>query len=187
MSVVYQHGNVTAFQVEQMAGALQLYAIGLASYSVMKVLAPAFYAIDRRKTPMLISFLAIGTNLLMNWIFTFKLGWGHRGLAFSTSLVATINFLILYGLMHKHAKGLETRRMALCLVKIAIAGSLLALVCWLGSYLAGWDRLGLMAKLLALISTIAVATTAFFGTAHLLGIEEVQDVIALIRRKLKRA
>lgn len=186
MSVVYEHGNVTSFQVAQMAGALRLYAIGLVSYSVMKVLTPAFYAIDRRKTPMIISFLAIGTNLLMNWIFTFQLGWGHRGLAFSTSLVATINFVILYVLMKKHARGLETRKMFVCLVKIAIAGALLALVCLIGNHYALWDRPGLVTKLAALTATITFAVAAFFGTAFALRIEEIQDVQRLIMRKLGR-
>jgi len=169
-----------------MAGALQLYAIGLASYSAMKVLAPAFYAIDRRKTPMIVSFLAIGTNLLMNWIFTFKLGWAHRGLAFSTSLVATINFLILYLLMKKQAKGLETLKMFVCLGKITIAATLLALVCWAGNHFAGWERLAFLVKVAVLISTIAVGITAFFGAAFALRIEEIQDVQRLIARKLGR-
>ncbi|MEI8342273.1 MAG: murein biosynthesis integral membrane protein MurJ, partial [Verrucomicrobiota bacterium] len=186
MSVVYEHGNVTSLQVEKMAEALQLYAIGLAAYSVMKVLVPAFYAIDRRKTPMIVSFLAIGTNLLMNWIFTFQLGWGHRGLAFSTSLVATINFLILYALMHQHAKGLETRRMFVCLGKIAVAGVLLALVCWLGNSLAAWGRMNLIVKVGALVLTIATAAGVFFGTALALRIEEIQDVQRLVARKLGR-
>ena len=183
MSVVYQHGNVTASQIDQMAAALQLYAIGLASYSVMKVLTPAFYAIDRRKTPMLISFLAIGTNLLMNWIFTFQLGWGHRGLAFSTSLVATINFLLLYGLMQKQAKGLETRQLAICLAKIAAAGVLLAAVCALANHFFAWEHMNLIVKLAALFATIATGVILFFGTALLLRIEELQDVQRLVARK----
>jgi len=186
MSVVYQHGHVTAFQVEQMAGALQLYAIGLASYSVMKVLAPAFYAIDRRKTPMLISFLAIGTNLLMNWLFTFRLGWAHRGLAFSTSLVATINFLILYVLMQKHTKGLETRRLLVCLGKIAIAGAMLALVCVTGNHFAPWEHLGFLTKVVVLLVVIVLGATVFFVTAFALRIEELDDVQRLIARKLGR-
>jgi hypothetical protein len=36
-------------------------------------------------------------NLFLNWLFTFRLGWGHRGLAFSTSIVATINFFCFTG------------------------------------------------------------------------------------------
>ena len=186
MSVVYQHGNVTAEQVARMASALQLYAIGLVSYSAMKVLAPAFYAIDRRKTPMIISFLAIGTNLLMNWIFTFRLNWGHCGLAFSTSLVATINFIILYLLMKKHAQGLETRKMFACLGKIAVAGALLAAVCWLGNGLADWDRMHFAAKIIALLATIAAGAAVFFGTALALRIEEIRDVQRIVARKLGR-
>src|SRR5262249_24658402 len=90
ISVIYQHGRFTAEMTRQTAGALQYYAIGLVAYAALKVLTPAFYAVGKRNTPMLVSFLAIGANLFLNWLFTFRLGWGHRGLAFSTSLVATI-------------------------------------------------------------------------------------------------
>src|SRR6266852_1861737 len=103
ISVIYQHGRFNAEMTRETAGALQFYAVGLVSYAVLKVLTPAFYAIGQRNTPMLVSFLAIGANLFLNWLFTFRLGLGHRGLAFSTSLVATINFLLLYGLMWRHA------------------------------------------------------------------------------------
>src|SRR6202044_4233962 len=96
-------------------GALRFYAIGLAGYAALKVLGNAFYALDRRKTPMAVSFLAVGLNLLFNWIFTFHLGWGHRGLAFSTGCIATVNFLLLYALMRSHLNGLETRRMLVML------------------------------------------------------------------------
>ncbi len=53
-----------------------------------------------------------GLKLLLNWIFTVHLGWGHRGLAFSTACVATSNFLILYLLMRSHLGRLESRAMA---------------------------------------------------------------------------
>src|SRR5437660_3919547 len=94
ISVIYQHGHFDAEATQQTAGALQFYAVGLVSFAVLKWLRPAFFGIVKRNTPMLVSFLAIGANLFLNWLFTFRLGWGHRGLAFSTSLVATINFLL---------------------------------------------------------------------------------------------
>src|SRR3984893_16142494 len=95
ISVLYQHGKFNAYQAAQAAGALRFYAVGLAGYAALKVLVNAFYALDKRKTPMLVSFGAVGVNLLLNWIFTFRLGWGHRGLAFSTGCVAPFNFLLL--------------------------------------------------------------------------------------------
>src|SRR5690242_15291508 len=88
MSVLYQHGKFGVRETIESAGALRFYALGLASYAALKVLVNAFYAIDRRKAPMVVSLVAVGLNLLLNWIFTLQLGWGHRGLAFSTSCIA---------------------------------------------------------------------------------------------------
>ena len=148
ISVIYQHGRFNAEMTRQTAGALRFYAIGLVSYAALKVLTPAFYAIGKRNTPMIVSFLAIGTNLFLNWLFTFRLGWGHRGLAFSTSLVATINFLLLYALMRRHTRRLETRQMLTGLAKICLAGGLLVLVCWAANHwwLNGWAHLRFFAR-----------------------------------------
>src|SRR5438067_902344 len=187
VSVIYQHGRFTAEMTRQTAGALRFYAIGLVSYAVLKVLTPAFYAIEKRNTPMVVSFLAIGANLFLNWLFTFRLGWGHRGLAFSTSLVATINFVLLYALMRRHTRRLETRQMLIGLGKICLAGALLALICWAANYwwLDAWASLRFFAKLAALFIAIAFGALTFFGAAFLLRVSEVQDIIDVFRRKVR--
>src|SRR3989449_506477 len=183
ISVIYQHGRFTAEMTRETAGALQFYAVGLVSYAVLKVLTPAFYAIGQRNTPMLVSFLAIGANLFLNWLFTFRLGWGHRGLAFSTSLVATINFLLLYALMRRHIRRLETHQMVIGLGKICLAGALLVLVCWAANYwwLDAWASLRFLEKLSALLVAIVVSSITFFSVAFLLRVDEVQDVVDLVR------
>jgi putative peptidoglycan lipid II flippase len=185
VSVIYQHGRFTSEMTRQTAGALQFYAIGLVSYAVLKVLTPAFYAIGQRNTPMVVSFLAIGANLFLNWLFTFRLGWGHRGLAFSTSLVATINFLLLYTLMRRHTRRLETRQLLMGLGKICLAGVLLALVCWVANYwwLDAWAQLRFLPKLGTLLVAIAFGAITFFGAAFLLQVSEVHDIVDLIRRR----
>jgi putative peptidoglycan lipid II flippase len=104
ISVIYEHGKSTPNDTAQAAGALQFYAIGLVAYSGIKVLAPAFYAIDKRKTPMMVSFASIAVNLALNWYFTFRMGLGHKGLALSTGCVALTNFLVLYYNMRKETK-----------------------------------------------------------------------------------
>src|SRR5947208_16340741 len=48
ISVIYEHGRFTPEATRQTAGALQFYAIGLAAYSAVKVLAPAFRSEERR-------------------------------------------------------------------------------------------------------------------------------------------
>jgi len=186
ISVIYQHGRFTSEMTRQTAGALQFYAIGLVSYAALKVLTPAFYAIGRRNTPMVVSFLAIGSNLFLNWLFTFRLGWGHRGLAVSTSLVATINFLLLYVLMRRHTRRLETRQMLTGLGKICLSGALLAVVCWAVNHwcLDAWVQLRFFTKLGTLLVAIAFGAVTFFGAAFLLRVGEVHDIVDLFRRRL---
>jgi putative peptidoglycan lipid II flippase len=188
ISVLYQHGKFNAFQAAQAAGALRFYAIGLAGYAALKVLVNAFYALERRKTPMMVSFLAVGLNLLLNWIFTFRLGWGVRGLAFSTGCVATFNFLVLYGLMHRQLGSLESRRMLLMLGKVAIAAAALVAVCAASSHwlLADWAAQGFWSKLSALLGTVVAGALVFGACGAALHIEEIDTLREAVRRRLSR-
>jgi putative peptidoglycan lipid II flippase len=188
MSVIYQHGRYDAYQAGEAAGALRFYAIGLSGYAALKVLVNAFYAIDRRKTPMLVSFSAVALNLLLNWFFTLRLGWGHRGLALSTACIATSNFLILYFLMRRQLTFLETRSMLALLGKLTVAGAVLAGVCWLGGHflLADWATQPFWPKLAGLAATIIAAGLAFLLVASALKIPELREIIAAFERRLRR-
>ncbi len=188
ISLIYEHGRFTAFATAQTAGALRFYAIGLAGYSAVKVLAPAFYALDKRHLPMLVSLFSIGVNFCLNWFFTFHLHLGHRGLALSTSVVAITNFLLLYLMMRHYAGRLETGQMLKTFVKILIAGAVLGAVC-----LGGWwlffrslNELRVWQKAIEITVTIWAAAAAFFGVAYLLHVEELHDVVELARRRLRR-
>jgi putative peptidoglycan lipid II flippase len=189
ISVLYQHGRFGAYETAESAGALRFYAIGLCGYAALKVLVNAFYALDRRKTPMLVSFVAVGLNLLLNWVFTMRLGWGHRGLAFSTACVATSNFLILYLLMRSHLGRLESRAMLTLLAKVALASAVLLAVCAGGGHflLADWAVQTFWPKCLSLALVIASGAAAFFFCAHALGIGEVHEIVRAVRRRLRRA
>ncbi len=188
ISLIYEHGRFNHASTLQTATALRFYAIGLVGYSSVKVLAPAFYALDKRHLPMLVSLFSIVVNFCLNWFFTLKLGFGHRGLALSTSLVAMTNFLLLYAMMRRYVDYLETGTLLKTLTKLFIAGTLLAGVCWLARhyFLHSGSRILLWQKLLGVSVTVAVASTIFFGAAYLLRVTEVQDLVALARRKLGR-
>jgi putative peptidoglycan lipid II flippase len=137
---------------------------------------------------MLVSFVAVALNLLLNWWFTMRWGWGHRGLAFSTACVATSNFLILYFLMRTHLGRLESRALLVLLSKVALASVALLAVCEAGMHylLADWAVQPFWPKCLSLTLVIAFAAAAFFLCANALGIDEVHDIVAAARRRLTR-
>jgi putative peptidoglycan lipid II flippase len=187
MSVLYQHGKFTAYEAAQAAGALRFYAIGLAGYAALKVLVNAFYALDRRKTPMFVSFLAVALNLGLNWIFTYRLGWGPRGLAFSTGCIATVNFLILYALMQRHIQGLESRRMLALFGRLAFPALGLAAVCAASNHwlLADWATEALAFKVSALGATVFLGALVFIGMGAAFHVEELDEVLGAFKRRLR--
>jgi putative peptidoglycan lipid II flippase len=185
ISLIYQHGRFTVEATHETASALRFYAIGLVGYSGVKVLAPAFYAINKRNLPMLVSLFSIAVNFGLNWFFRFRLGWGHHGLALSTSVVAITNFLLLYAMMRKHTRHLETTTLIATLAKILIAGAVLASICLAAQFVffQSIQSLRIWQKAIEVTVTVAVGSVAFFGTAYLLHVAEVHDVVALVRRR----
>jgi putative peptidoglycan lipid II flippase len=185
ISLIYQHGRFTADSMRQTAAALRFYAIGLAAYSGVKVLAPAFYAVGKKQLPMLVSLLSIAVNFGLNWFFRFQLGFDHRGLALSTSLVAITNFLLLYMMMRRHAVHLETRALLFTLAKLAIAGIALALVCigakWM--FFQSLQSLRIWQKAIEVGVTVVLGGAVFFVAAYLLHVAELRDVVVLLRTK----
>jgi putative peptidoglycan lipid II flippase len=136
-----------------------------------------------------VSFTAVVLNLALNWLFTRELGWGHRGLALSTACVATSNFLILYFLMRAQLGRLESRAMLTLLAKVALASAALFAISWAGAHylLADWAVQPFWPKCATLTLVIATAAAAFVLCASALGIEEVHDIAAALRRRLRRA
>ncbi len=188
IALIYEHGEFRAADTLQTGFALQFYAMGLVAYSCIKVLSPAFYAINRKWTPMMVSFAAIGLNLGLNFLFVFQLDWGHRGLALSTAISALVNFTALYLLMLRPAGTLASRKFLSTVLRCVLAAAPLGLTCWGGLL---WKNLffptpNLWQQAFSLLLIMGSGSLAYFVAAFLLRLEEVTEAISLVRRKLAR-
>ena len=187
IALIYQRGKFVDADSLHTAEALQFYAIGLVGYSCIKVLSPAFYAINHKWTPMMVSFLSIGMNLLLNWVFIFRLGMGHKGLALSTALSATVNFTLLYLLMTRISGALETRAMVDTLGRCLLATLPIGLVGWLSQpWLASMNHAPVIVRIGSLLLVIASAGLLFGLISWGLKIEGFQEFLGIVSRKLKR-
>ena len=170
------------------AAALRAYGYGLVCYAWLKVLQPAFYAIEKRWLPMMVSIFALLLNLGFNWFFVFVMRWGHESLALTTSISATVNFLILYIAMRKFAGDLGTAELLGLLLKLAAAGAAMAGVCIAANrfffldpaHLPFWLRAG------GLMVTVGVAALVYFAAASVLRVSEAKDALEMITRRLRR-
>ena len=129
VALIFEHGKFTSFDTVQTANALAAYSIGLAGYAAVKVLSPAFYALNDARTPMLVSLGSIAVNFVMNSLLVEP--FGHVGLAFSTSTVALVNFLLL-ALLCAVVWAAGGRQLAVVL-RISAASLAMAAVAWVVS------------------------------------------------------
>jgi len=186
IGLIYEHGHFVKNDTLQTALALQCYAIGLVAYSCIKVLSPAFYAIDRKWTPMLVSFGAVGLNLLLNYVFMLRFEMGHKGLALSTSICAILNFGTLYLLMLSPAKNLESKKFLSTLFRCAAATVPLGVACQavlsFGTPLLGGA--GVAGRVALLITAITAGSVAYSASCLLLRVEETSAAFAILKRKL---
>ena len=85
---------MTAFDVEMAGQALQMFAIALPGFVLVKVLAPAFFAHQDTETPFRFALAAVVVNLIGS-LATFQ-SLGHVGLALATALSAWTHAGLLY-------------------------------------------------------------------------------------------
>ena len=64
--LIFEHGAFTAADTLATAAALQLYAVGLVGYSIVRITSPVFYALGHNRTPVAVSVVAILVNAALN-------------------------------------------------------------------------------------------------------------------------
>jgi len=177
IAAVYQGGRFHEFDTEQTAVALACYSAGLAGYSAIKILAPAFYALDDARTPMLVSAASVAVNFAGAYLMVRRAGMGHAGLALATSLVALFGAAALYAALGRRVGGLQGRKLAGSAAKIAAAAALMGALCRTSSWAI---HLVLGARKPATLADVAfsipLGAAVFYAAARALRIEELEAV-----------
>lgn len=185
VALIFEHGRFTAFDTVQTGNALAAYSMGLAGYAAVKVLSPAFYALGDARTPMLISLVSIAVNYVINALLVGP--FGHVGLAFSTSTVALVNFILLALFMHRRVGRLEGKRLGRTLLRICVASAPMAAVAWLVSeFCASLPLSGIVLKLVSVVASISLAAIVFYVACRMLRIEELDEAIDAVGGRFRR-
>jgi putative peptidoglycan lipid II flippase len=190
IELIYERGRFGAEDSARTANALACYAIGLAGYAAVRILAPAFYALGDAKTPMRISLFSMVLNFVLNWLLVQQ--FHERGLALSTSAVAILNFAVLYFAMRKRIKGLEGRATLAAMAKILGASVVMGAAC-LGVGYAVDAALadGFATQLGKVVASVLVGAVVFYLIASWLRVAELKmagDMLAgRFRRMFRRS
>jgi putative peptidoglycan lipid II flippase len=190
IGAIYQGGKFQAFDTQQTALALSCYAVGLAGYSALKVLNPAFYALHDARTPMVISLISIAINYATATLLLRGTGLGHAGLALSTSAVAIFGAVALFAILRKRIGGIHGSALMSSIWRITLASAVMGVAVWLVSReIEKWLGVDRLSRVVDLAISIPFGLVVFYGACRFLRVTELdlatRSLIGPILRRLR--
>jgi putative peptidoglycan lipid II flippase len=184
--VIFEHGVFLPGDTIATAAALQLYAIGLVGYSVVRIASPTFYALGKNRIPVIVSMCTVVVNATLNIILVRVMG--YAGLALGTSIAAIFNATVLLVLLHRNLGGLHERRILSSFARIIAASAAMGAAAaavdgWAAQALPGND---IAAQVVRVSLAIGVAIAVLAAAAWLLRVREFNEGMALVMRRFRR-
>jgi putative peptidoglycan lipid II flippase len=131
LSSLFQYGHFDGNSVIMARKSLMMFAIGIAPFMLVKVLASGFYAKQDMRTPVRIGICAMVSNMVLNLILIWPLA--HAGIALATSLSAVLNTSLLFILLKKRGFYQPRDGWRYFLLRLGFANTLLAIGLWVGA------------------------------------------------------
>ena len=177
--VIFHYGQFTDFDAAMTRLALMAYSFALLGWSLVKVLAPGFFARQDTRTPMRSAAQSLGVTIVLNLIFL-AIAWRfgmldrpglHLALAATNGIGAVVNAWTLYrGLRRasilKPAPGwgrLWGQILGANLVMVAV-------LWWLGGDLQAWLDAPVTQRILRCALCVAAGGGAYFAALYALGL-----------------
>ena len=184
--LLFERGRFTPADTAATAAAVQLYAVGLVGYSVVKIVSPTFYAMGRSRTPAAVGVAAVLLNAALS--VAAAPVFGYRGLALSASVASLFNAATLMWLARGALGGLELARVAATFTKTLVAASAMAAVAW--ASMTGLETIApgssLASQIARLSGSIALAMLTLGLGAQVLRIREFEDVRDAVTGRVRR-
>lgn len=162
-----------------MAGLLGVLAIGILFRCVYHIAARGFYAQQDTRTPLYVSIVAIGINIILAVWFTFSLELGAYGLASAQAIVAVLEVVILFIVMELRTRGILNRSFWAAILRMASSAGFMSLVCYfmVASLPLGAQDRTFFSALPKFALIVTVSLSAYLLFSHLFHLSESKPVL----------
>ena len=174
IEVLFQHGNFDARSTELTSRPLLFFAIGLTTISMVKIIVPAFYALQDTRTPVIVAFMSMFLNFGLNVLFMGPLRNGGPPLA--TSLAVVFDSTVLMTIFYRRYGSYDLRDISRSVFRFALASTIMATATYFVIHIPGFYSGHLLHRILALATAISVATGTYFAASYLLRIRELREL-----------
>lgn len=183
--LVFEHGSFTKADTLATATALLCYAVGLWAFAGVRIIVSAFYSLQDTRTPAVTAGIAVGANIFLSlWLMTLL---DAAGLALATALASMLNGSILVAVLHRRLGRVDWGSIVRSACRVLGACIPMALICLWVAGASMWTESGnWMVKSAALFGGIGLSITTYLGVHIMLGSEELDVVLGMVKRKLGR-
>jgi|tagenome__1003787_1003787.scaffolds.fasta_scaffold20978014_3 putative peptidoglycan lipid II flippase len=182
--LLYEHGHFTPAETSVVAASLAAFSLGLAFNGAMLLLNRAFFSMQRAWVPTYVAIANLTVNATLDWVLSRRLGLGIWSIPLATSIANIFGVILLYLELRPLAGRLDERELLRAFVRIA-AATVVAIGVGYGVWRVLDDLLGhfLPFQLVTLGSGLAATVGVYGLAAKVLGIEELQIVVQLLRSR----
>ncbi len=185
VNVLFLRGRFDEVAAAGTAQALLFYAFGIWAVVGVRVVTATFYALQDTRTPVKVGVGTVLVNLALSAALMGPLA--HAGLALANTCASTVNFAVLFLLLRRRLGRLEAGRIARSFARTAFAAALMGLVGWALVRGPLWEAGGHTALKSAYFAGAAsLCLAVYLGVSRLLGSEELDAVLGLVRRRARR-
>jgi putative peptidoglycan lipid II flippase len=184
--LLFERGLFNEASTDRAALVLQCLAPGLVAFSLVNILARAFYALGDTRTPMQISIFCLAVNALLALALLTPLR--QAGLGVANTISAVVNMLLLAYALRRKLKTLELATVLRTWPALLGAALVAGAVAW-GAAKLWTTHLGhttLWLRLGEVFLPIALATAAYLALAVWLKTGYADELLALIKRRWLR-
>jgi len=175
MATIFGYGEFDPRDVRMASYALMAYSAGLLGFSMVKVLAPGYFARQDTRTPVRVGVMALGANQLFNVtvvVPSYLAGFAapHALLALSTGLAAGFNSLMLYRGLRRNGTYTPSGRWRRLLGQVVGASAAMAAFLWWASGdWSAWTDLRVLERVLRIGGCVAGGAAVYFAVLALMG------------------
>lgn len=184
--LLFERGKFTADATDRATFALICLAPGLLAFSVVNVLARAFFALGDTKTPMKISLFCLGLNVVLTLVLVHPFRQGGLGMANTTT--STINLVLLAYALRRKLGHLDMAELRKALLPMIVAGAAAGATAWWSARL--WERsLGhetLALKIVAVFAPALAAALVYWLIATWARLPAAREINAVIRSRWRK-
>jgi putative peptidoglycan lipid II flippase len=179
-ATIFGYGKFGAQDIQMATYALMAYSWGLLGFSLVKVLAPGYFARQDTKTPVKVGLIALGVNMGINVAVVLPAHLAgfpipHVLLATSTCISAAVNTFLLWRGLRRDGVYRPGPGWWRLLAQIGAASlAMAALLWWLAGDLASWVAAGAVERAGRLALCILAGAAAYFAALFVLGVRPAQ-------------